>query len=544
MPTILSTPTTFTYSGGAAQVLSFAIPAGTWVSATWTRKYNNNFSEDHAHEVRTGASFANTANFPIVIAMSGLPTTDTIAATTAQLADINAAAGGTLAVEYDTTGFDPVVEAITAFTLTLNGAGGGSTTMTFERATVYEGVQIGVETTPGTAVPANKRLLGLDIDFDSMTDIKPYRPQGNKFFTTQQVGKEFTSGRIQGVLCFNDLLYLASSWLSNAVITTPANNSKWNVTGASGPWGFTFKGSVLAPATYATAAAAQTAIEGMTSVGTGNVKVTGAAPTFAIQFAGALSTDTSSITAPTGTPAPTIVLDTVGTLTRRWTFNMAPAGPDSITTFTAEKGAAGVANMAQQAAFGFVHGLAYKLNKSEASLNGVFDAQVTTDPFTMTASPTDVPCVPVDPGKINVWMGPGLALLQKMKRILDIEWGAQNRATGLITLNADDPSFSNRIETAPDLTMKFFQEHDADGQTMLARLRANTSIYAIVEALGPQIEPGFNYRMKWTLKAQLTKPNSGDLDGAYGKNYDAVLQYDPVLQTAMRLEIDTPLSTL
>jgi hypothetical protein len=33
-----------------------------------------------------------------------------------------------------------------------------------ERATVNQSVQIGVETTPGTAVPANKLLCGLAIE--------------------------------------------------------------------------------------------------------------------------------------------------------------------------------------------------------------------------------------------------------------------------------------------------------------------------------------------------------------------------------------------
>lgn len=416
--------------------------------------------------------------------------------------------------------------------------------MRFERATVYEGAQIGVEATPGTPVAANKRLLGLEIQLDSMPDIKLFRPQGNKFNTAQQVGKEWTSGRIQGIQCYNDMLYVASSWLANAVISTPVNNSTFNLTGASGTIGFTYKGAVLAPASFANAAALQAAIEAMTPVGAGNVKVTGAAPAYKVQFIGSLSTDTSAITAPTGSPAPTIALDTAATLTRRWTFLMAPAGPDTVTTFTVEKGAAGVANMAQQAPFGFVHGLTVKNTKDEASINGDFACQITTDPFTMTPTPTDVACVPVDMKAAKVWAGPTLTGMALLDRILEFEFGVANRASGLMTLNADDPSFSNRIENAPDLTSRFFQEHDAAGQTMLARMRAGTDMFAILESVGPSIEPGFNYRMKWTMCMAVTKPNTGDVDGVYGHNYDSGLKYNSGLGGAIKLEIDSPLTAL
>lgn len=414
----------------------------------------------------------------------------------------------------------------------------------FERASVYEGAQFGVETTPGTPVAANRRLLGLEVDMDNMTDIKQYRPQGNKFNTTRQVGKEHTTGRIQGILCFNDMLYLANTWMSAPVISTPVNNSRWNVTGASGTWGFTFKGSTIAAATYASAVAAQTAFEGMASIGVGNVLVTGAAPTFAIQFAGALSTDVSAITTPTGSAVPTIALDTAATLTRRWKFLMAPAGQDDIVTYTIEKGAAGVSNQAQRAAFGFVSGLANKFSKSEASFSGDFMGFTTEDPVTMTADPTDVVCVPVDPRSTNVWMGPGLHSLAKMKRLLTMEFGAQNRANGLMTLNADDPSFSNRIETGPDLSTKFFVEHNSEGQLMLARMRSNTHMLAVVENVGPSIESGFNYRMKWTYAYGLIKPTTNDVDGAYGKEYEGGMEYDSVLDTAIMLEIDTPMTSL
>jgi len=416
----------------------------------------------------------------------------------------------------------------------------------FERASVYEGVQIGVETTPGTAVACNKRLLGLQFDLENMTDIKTYRPQGNKFITTSQQGKEMTSGRIEGILCFNDLVYLASCWLTTTTPTVPTNNSTWVVSATTtNTVGFTFKGSVLAAAAYTTAALFQTAIAGMASVGAGNVLVTGTPSTgWVIQFIGALSTDTSAITSVTGTASATITLQAAATLTNRWKFVMAPTGPDSVTTLTVQKGAAGVSNQAQQAAFAFIGGMQVKLAKSEASFTGDMAAQTTLDPVTMTSSPTDITCVPVDPRAINIWMGPASTSVTQLLRCLEFEFGVMNRANGLMTLNANDTSFSNRIELAPNLTSRMFLEHDAQGQAALASLRAGTQQITVIEALGPLIETGFPYRMKWTICQKLIKPNTADVDGVYGRNYDTELQYNSALGTAIQLEIDCPLTAL
>lgn len=415
----------------------------------------------------------------------------------------------------------------------------------FERATLYEGVQFGVETTAGTAVPANKRLLGLSLELENMVDKKPYRPQGNKFFTTSQEGKEWTQGKLTGIQCYNDQLYLLSGWLGTTTPVVPANNSTWLITGATADLGFTFKGSVLAPATYTLASALAAAIGGMASVGVGNVKVTKvSSSSWIVQFISALGNDTSPITSPTGTPAPTIAAQATGTLTNRWKFFMNPAGPDAVTTLTIEKGAQGQATMAEQAPFGFPMGLSFKHTKNEASLSGDFAAQTSTDGFTMTANPTDVACVPIDMAKVSVFMGTSLNNMVRMKRILEFEFGATNRADGLMTLNEEDPSFSNRIEKEPDLTVRFFQVHDAAGQAMLANLRANQQIYVVLLARGPSIETGFVYKQRWVMKVDLLKPTTADVDGAYGKNYEGNICYDSVLGTGLYCEIDSPLTSL
>jgi hypothetical protein len=88
------------------------------------------------------------------------------------------------------------------------------------RATVFQGMQIGVETNPGAAVAANVRLLNTYIDASPATNIKPFRNAGARFNTGQQRGKEHTTAKISGILSYGDLPYLLGSLLCKGTAGT------------------------------------------------------------------------------------------------------------------------------------------------------------------------------------------------------------------------------------------------------------------------------------------------------------------------------------
>jgi hypothetical protein len=82
-----------------------------------------------------------------------------------------------------------------------------------ERATILQGIQLGVETTPGTAVAANKKLQATSVSTGVKAEIKKFRPTGSKFNTISALGKEWVEGDISGVLSYTDWVYLAASGL-------------------------------------------------------------------------------------------------------------------------------------------------------------------------------------------------------------------------------------------------------------------------------------------------------------------------------------------
>ena len=119
MTTVPSSPPTFSLTRGGSQVVTFSIPAGTYTSAS----FNITSSISGA-----SGSYDNVMGFASDTVGSGLSSGNgawnySVTCSSAQLADINAAAGGTLAGYLDLNlGGASILQSITAFTLTLNGA--------------------------------------------------------------------------------------------------------------------------------------------------------------------------------------------------------------------------------------------------------------------------------------------------------------------------------------------------------------------------------------------------------------------------------------
>lgn len=93
--------------------------------------------------------------------------------------------------------------------------------MSPERASVFQGTQIGVEVTPGTAVSSNKKLLATTFMFTPRPQVSLFRPNGNKFDTIASLDREWTEGDIDGQMSYTDLTYLFSSLITT---DTPASS--------------------------------------------------------------------------------------------------------------------------------------------------------------------------------------------------------------------------------------------------------------------------------------------------------------------------------
>lgn len=101
-----------------------------------------------------------------------------------------------------------------------------------ERASVSQVVQIGVESTPGTAVSSNKKLLATMIEAGIQTSVKMFRPLGSKYATVGAQAKEWVQAKVSGPMVYTDIVYhLASIFNYAAPVQQGATTAyKWTFT--------------------------------------------------------------------------------------------------------------------------------------------------------------------------------------------------------------------------------------------------------------------------------------------------------------------------
>lgn len=93
-----------------------------------------------------------------------------------------------------------------------------------ERTEITQVTQIGLETTPGTAVAAGKRLPGLTIDLSANPETKAHRPRGYKYPTVQALNREWSKIKASGQPTYDEIAYLLNSVLGTGVITGASAN--------------------------------------------------------------------------------------------------------------------------------------------------------------------------------------------------------------------------------------------------------------------------------------------------------------------------------
>lgn len=423
----------------------------------------------------------------------------------------------------------------------------GAATVVGERATVFEGVQVGVEATPGVAVPATKRLMGMMFEGDPKFRKKVIRPMGFKYATSVATGKEHTEYKISGDQLFHDLLYAYTTLVSVATITTPGTNGTFRLslgTPSAGNFVLTYGGQTTANIVYnPTAGAVLSALQALSSVLT-NVTVIG--PTggpFTITFTGPLNRSASMLTGSgAGLTAGTFAITTTAaTNTRRWTFLSVATQPDALNALTLEKGSFAGAG---QTAFTFVDQFQQQFTETGCPLSGHAFGQQLIEPFTITPNVTTLPVVPIDPAGVGVLIGDSYLTMALLARCKEVEWSVGNRQKPGFFLDPTKASYSAAFEAGSDPNFKLTVEHDSNGVLLLNKLRANTTQVCRIECTGPQIETGYDYRLAITGALKIIDDPRADKDDVYCSMPDCEIVYDATLGYAYKIEVDLPQGAL
>jgi hypothetical protein len=98
-------------------------------------------------------------------------------------------------------------------------------------AQVYRAVQVGVESTSGTGVAANKKLNSFDLTVTGQGESTIYSPIGSKRNTlVVPPGTRYSQASFEGIPTYTQMAYLLAACIGNPTISTPAgatNTRKW-----------------------------------------------------------------------------------------------------------------------------------------------------------------------------------------------------------------------------------------------------------------------------------------------------------------------------
>ena len=95
-----------------------------------------------------------------------------------------------------------------------------------ERTAIQELVQLGMEVTEGTAVPATVILQSMMIDFTPQVNTKNVRAAGFKFPSQTNLNKEWSSARVTGAPTFEEIVYPLSSLMKKVTPVPGGTTSK------------------------------------------------------------------------------------------------------------------------------------------------------------------------------------------------------------------------------------------------------------------------------------------------------------------------------
>ena len=331
-----------------------------------------------------------------------------------------------------------------------------------ERSSMTQGVSLGVETIPGTAVTATRKLGSIGFAPGIKAEFNEQRPMGQKWLHAAVLGKEWSESAIEGVPCYTELPYVFASLLSTPTITP--------------------------------------ILDGATSTGG-----------------------------------------------RTWLFSTNSSGDDTPKTYTIEQGSSVRAHRAVNA---IINELTLAFSREEATLEGAALGAAIEDGVTLSGTPTMLPQVIAAPKHFSVFLDTTAAGLgtTRLTRVLKGEIGISDRYGPLWVVDANEPSFVTTIETAPTGSAKLLLEADAQGMGPLVNMRAGTTAFLRVEAVGANIYTGgvtVNHRLRWDAAVQVNEPSEfSDEDGVYAMEWGFSFVHDPVWGKATSVEVVTTTTAL
>lgn len=214
-------------------------------------------------------------------------------------------------------------------------------------------------------------------------------------------------------------------------------------------------------------------------------------------------------------------------------------------TATLQKGTSG---SAEQVLGASLTDLSLSFSRTAAqSVDGSGFAQQIDYAATLTASPTDVPVVPILAGEVDVFLDDTGAALGTTKLTADFsaDWSVGGLYSPAWVLNSALASYKEAVLQAPDMGVSLELGNDAVSRALVTDMRDGTSKFLRIQATGPEIESGQNYSLILDSAFQVNDaPSGGDVDGASTLTFGGRIVYDATWAKYTTITLVNSLATL
>lgn len=424
-----------------------------------------------------------------------------------------------------------------------------------ERASIFETIQIGAETTPGTAVAALKRLQGLTVEPGIKSEVDTYRPTGVKFPTVSAQAKEWVEATLGGPLTYTDIVYLLSSviktvtpsaagavytWLFSPDSNSPDTAKTYTIEQGSSLRAHRFAyglvtgltlnfsrdectvdgsmiGQNLTDDVYLSSNAIYTIAKTGTVTGGTFTLTKGALPTTGIAYDASAAVVQAALEA----------LAAVGTGNVICTGGPLPATP-VVVEF--------VGSFLQTA-------VTMTLDTTSITGGGSLGVIATL----VGAAPTDVALVPVTPTQVLVYTATtqaGLAGASALTRNFSASWAITNRFGPVWVLNGVK-TFAAHVEVEPTLEMKILVEADDAGMAYLGDLQDGDTLWVRIKATGGIADGVTPYSLTIDTATKVTDISSfQDQDGVFAVEYTLTGVHDATWGKATEITVVNKITSL
>lgn len=438
------------------------------------------------------------------------------------------------------------------------------------RAAVDQVVQIGIETVPGTPVPATRRLPGVTIDVRPSIVRQQFRAKGYNVNTADVIHRMSAEGTWEGPLDYNQIIY------PMAALIGEKNNAPAQI-GVTQGYTWEFQPLSTGADPYPKTLTVQTGDSEAAQIAS-YVRMISADFDFGADalnmngnLLGMFPDDDETLTASvTSNEIWQLVIDaTSGTYTLTYggnetaaiDFDATPAELLNALTdlpnvnigdfqVTGGPGNSGGTTPYFIEGIGALAGTNLTPPTVDDTLlvgGGAAGTLTTTQAGGAASALTSIAQRPVSRMQVDVYIDDVYSAIgtTKVTSAYNSGFSVGAKWAAFFAMNTDFPSFQDLVHIAADVTGRFSTAHNAQSRTLFNEISSNPTKYVRIKAVGANIGSAADEMIQIDFAAHFGVPEQQELDGAvFGYNYNWGVIHDPDLGYAWKMTVVNRLTTL